>query len=42
VPFYRYVRHNKNMTNNKKNVAHYSKFLREKIANGTMEKQRDT
>jgi len=41
VPFYRYVRHNKNMTNNKKNVAHYSKFLREKIANGANEKQGD-
>lgn len=39
VPFYRYVRHNGNMTRNKKNVAYYSRCLREKIANGTTEKQ---
>jgi hypothetical protein len=32
VPFYRYVRHDANITNNKEDIEYYSQFLQQKIA----------
>ena len=38
LPFYRYVRHDGNLTNNKDMIAHYSNILQDKLTPSKTEK----